>query len=144
MSHIGRRAAAGVVVAIVFTAAVIQLGVGNAFGVARKEPEATMAPAPRVSAFTVLGRPHGNRIVIGTGVEWCPTDGEARGLPRLSGVKQVDTPKAVILTAYLVARPATCLVEAFAERTVRIRGGGLHGRVLLDGSVSPPKRRWPR
>jgi hypothetical protein len=144
MSGIRGRAFIGIVVAVLSTATLVQVGTGDASevggGPVREDGD---APAPKASPFVVVGRPHGNRVTIGRSVEWCPINGEARGLPRFSGVKQVDTDKAVTLTAYLVARPANCLVERFVRRTVRIRGG-LGGRSLFDGSRSPPVRRWPR
>jgi len=97
------------------------------------------------SPWIVLGRPHGERVVIGRGVDWCPPEGRPEDQPRFVGVKEVDTPRAVILTAYLLKQPPeTCLgVVAQVQRTVRIPDG-LHGRRLFDGSTSPATQRWPR
>jgi hypothetical protein len=129
------------VVAAVITVAFVSLLQSSTVGaVGAHEQRAARLDVPRVSPFRVLGRPHGSRITIGWEVEWCP-NGKPRA--RITGVKQVDKPKAVILTAYVIAPSANCLVSRPLQRTVSIRGG-LHGRVLLDGSSSPPKQRWPR
>jgi hypothetical protein len=98
------------------------------------------------SAWVVYGRPKGGRVTIGRQIGWCPPNGEARDLPRFDRVRQVSTPNAVILTAFLVNRPSSrCLgVVRTVRRSVRIRGGGLHGRRLLDGSQFPPVQRWPK
>jgi hypothetical protein len=98
--------------------------------------------------WQALDPPSETEVRIGNNVGWCPGFGP---FPRISGVRQVSTPKAVILTAYFVnppprskpGRPACPGVEALIERVVHIRGG-LGDRPLYDGSQSPPKKRWPR
>jgi hypothetical protein len=99
-------------------------------------------PSPR--AWFVLGRPRGDRVRIGTNVEWCPEGGSATR-PRITGVQQVDRRRSVVLTAFLARRSVGhCgAVEILVEHLVHIRGG-LRGRSLFDGSQSPPARRWPR
>lgn len=92
----------------------------------------------------VLGRPTGNRVRIGRNVGWCPEKGKATR-PRITGVKQADHRRAVVLTAFMARRRmGNCAaVEILVERVIHIRGG-LRGRSLYDGSQSPPVRRWPR
>ncbi len=92
--------------------------------------------------WVVLGHPGRNGVRIGNNVGWCPDSGTA-SRPRITGVKQVDRPHTVVLTAYLSQRShRNCAgVEILVEYTVHIRGG-LRGRTLYDGSKSPPVQRW--
>jgi hypothetical protein len=98
--------------------------------------------------WRVMEPPTETTVTIGNDVGWCP--GSHR-VPRISGVRQVDTANAVILTAYFAGRPPhpkpgmnSCAgVETRIFSVVHIRGG-LDGRPLYDGSQSPPKKRWPR
>lgn len=94
----------------------------------------------------ILEPPTESTVSIGSDVAYCPGSGR---VPRISGVKQINRPGAVILTAYFAGRPPhfsgteACLGAQIGTR-VHIRGG-LRGRPLYDGSQSPPKRkRWPR
>lgn len=93
--------------------------------------------------WVVLGHPRRNAVRIGNNVGWCPDSGTA-SRPRITGVKQVERPDAVVLTAYLShGSHRNCAgVEIRVEHTVHIRGG-LRGRTLYDGSKSPPIQRWP-
>jgi hypothetical protein len=116
-------------------------------GVVRESPKRG-GPAQKVQAspmqWRVLGGPGSNSVRIGGDVGWCPESGVA-ALPRISGVRQVDHPRSIVLTAFLanrVIRPCAG-VEFRVERHVRIRGG-IRGRAILDGSQQPPAKRWPR
>ena len=81
---------------------------------------------------------------IGNRFGWC-SNPQGTGAPRIVGVRQIDRPDRVTLTAYLASgNNSDCLgVEAQVERVVHIHGG-LRGRPVFDGSQSPPVRRWPR
>jgi hypothetical protein len=76
-------------------------------------------------------------------VGWCPDPG-LNTRPRISGVKQIDRSRAVILEVYVAKEGVGhCdAVEAPVKALVHIRHG-LRGRSLYDGSVSPSIRRWP-
>ena len=81
---------------------------------------------------------------IGNRFGWCPNP-QGKGAPRIVGVRQIDRPNRVMLISYVTSgNNSDCLgVVAQVERVVHIRGG-LRGRQLVDGSRSPPVRRWPR
>lgn len=97
---------------------------------------------PEPVQWKVLGTPNRTTVSIGNWVGWCPGSGP---LPKIKGVRQVDHPHFVTLTAFLINHPPkNCPgVETGADYLVHIRGG-LRGRALYDGSQSPPKKRWPR
>lgn len=87
-----------------------------------------------------LGR---SAVRIGSTVAWCP-DEKLRFRPHITGVKQVYRPRAVVLTAYLAQKhQPQCLLATPVEYVVHIRHG-IDGRILYDGSSSPPVRRWPK
>jgi hypothetical protein len=94
----------------------------------------------------ILEAPTESTVSIGSYVGYCRGAGR---VPRISGVRQIDRPKAVILIAYFAGRPPhisgfnNCLGTLIGT-TVHIRGG-LRDRPLYDGSQSPPKlKHWPR
>lgn len=82
------------------------------------------------------------RIASGR-IGYCPDIPNRR--PRITGVREVDRPRAVILTAYLIHRPKPGCAEVAteAEKVVVLRQP-IRGRALYDGKPSPPKKRWPR
>jgi hypothetical protein len=94
----------------------------------------------------ILEAPTESTVSIGSSVGYCP--GGDR-VPHISGVRQIDRPKAVILIAYFAGRPrhfsgSNGCVETLIATRVHIRGG-LRDRPLYDGSQSPPKlKHWPR
>lgn len=93
--------------------------------------------------WRVLEKPTGTRVTIGNDVGYCT--GSHR-VPRISGVRQIDSSQAVTLTAYFAGRPprgCKAGVETRISYVVHIRGG-LNGRPLYDGSQSPPVKRWPK
>ena len=110
----------------------------------RQSPARHVEGQVHASAWTVLGQPSEYVVRVGRMVRWC-TDLGLASRPRISGLKQIDRTRAVILTAYLAQRnPSACpSVETPVEYVVHIRHG-LRGRSLYDGSKSPPIRRWPR
>lgn len=93
--------------------------------------------------WAVAGRPHKDRLLhIFSIVEYC-----GGPKPRYGSVRISEKRLAVIVTAHVVPKDegsAACApLEITLEKTIRLHRR-LGGRMLLDGSASPPARRWPR
>lgn len=107
-------------------------------------PHSVPAEGGRPVQWRVLNRPGVRKVRIASGlIGYCPDIPNRR--PRITGVREIDRPRAVILTAYLIHRPkpGCAAVETEAQKVVVLRRP-IRGRPLYDGSRSPPKRRWPR
>jgi hypothetical protein len=91
----------------------------------------------------VLGVGGTRRVRIRSGTfGWCPDI--PHSYPRITGVREVDRPRAVVLTAYLVGgvRPGCAEVSVDVQKRLWLRQPR-DGRPIYDGSQSPPVRRWP-
>jgi hypothetical protein len=105
-------------------------------------------PRGRPIAWRVLGTPGPKGVRIGTTVGWCPRASRPR--PKIQRVRQGEQRDALILTAFLVhpapegpsGKPSCLGVELSLEYVVTFRRDR-NGRPLFDGSVSPPRKRWP-
>jgi hypothetical protein len=98
----------------------------------------------RWHVLRVLGK---RKVSIGRYIGWCPGPDldHLSPLPKIQRVRQVERPRRVILTAFLIHRaPKNCAgVEAPVSYVVTLRHK-LGSRSIYDGSVHPPARRWPR
>lgn len=83
------------------------------------------------------------RVPIWGKAGWCPDI--KNSFPKITGVREVDRPHAIILTAYITNNvvPGCAAVEALWNKTVILRQP-LRNRALYDGIQSPPEKRWPR
>lgn len=95
--------------------------------------------------WKIAGEPLGHKVRVVSEVGHCA--GTER--PRIATIHIVEHPRASVITSMLKVpsrnkRGEGCAgVGVALYRTVELEGR-INGRVLYDGSVSPPKRRWPR
>jgi hypothetical protein len=93
--------------------------------------------------WVVINKTVDKTVRMKANVAWCTYTSEPP--PRISGVRVVERPRKVYMTAFLPHQPTHgCLaVAVLVNYTVTLRHE-LGGRQLFDASQKPPVKRWPR
>lgn len=106
-------------------------------------PPHAKAPEGRPIQWRVDESVDVRRVPIWGKAGWCPDI--KNSFPKITGVREVDRPHAIILTAYITNNlvPGCAAVEALWSKNVILRQP-LRERSLYDGIQSPPIKRWPR
>lgn len=120
---------------------------GYATGAERHNKSPGKARASRTGSvgWRLVSPPSGRKLRIYSDVGWCVSTPK----PRFSRIDVASREEAVILTAFAVAhepstRQSVCAGVEYAVVKTVVLPSKLGDRPLYDGSVSPPKRRWPR
>lgn len=119
---------------------------GHATGVERynKSPGKARVSRTRSVRWGLVSPPSGRKLRIYSDVGWCVSTPK----PRFSQIDVASREEVVILTAFVVAhepstRQSVCAGVEYAVVKTVVLPSKLGDRPLYDGSVSPPKKRWP-